>query len=136
MPTQTAVQAGAGNVRIEEYAYDDKQIVQAQTAKLSQFYRHDFLRRAEGSLQAVGGMGLVQHAVALLPLADGVDADIEACDPLGKRAHGVFDFLADGGGGAGLFVQSDDHGLGARESCSRIPMTSRAVFSLNSRLLL
>lgn len=73
--------------------------------------------------------------VMLIPIAAGADADVETCGQLDKGARGVLDFFPDGGG-TSLFVEFHDHGLGARERCSRIPIASHALFILSSRLLL
>jgi len=72
MPTQTAVEAGARNLRVQKLPHHRQQIVDRHQQGLAQDHRNRLLRRGQRGLQSVRCVAAVMHAVPMPPIIDGL----------------------------------------------------------------
>ena len=72
VPPQAAVEARARNLGVQELADHGERVVDRHQQRLAQNDRHRLLRRGQGRLQPVRCVAAIMHAVAVLPLVDGL----------------------------------------------------------------
>ena len=82
MAAQTAVQARARHIRVEEFTTNGQKIVQRQQQHPAQFDRHGFLRRGQRRRQLMSGVRAVLKAGPPPPAVNGVERH-----PVASRQH-------------------------------------------------
>ncbi len=89
MPSQTAIEPRARDVRVQELAHHSEKVVKRQQQGPAQRDSDSLLRRRQRRLQPVCGMAAVVHAVPLAPFPDGLFGDAVALRhlPGGLRAR-------------------------------------------------
>ena len=67
VPTQAAVKAGAGNVRVQKLAHHSQQVIERHQQRRAQRHRNGLLGRGQRRLQAVRRVAAVVNAIAVFP---------------------------------------------------------------------
>ncbi len=72
MPTQAAVKARAGGIRVQELAHHRQQIIQRDQKRLAEGHGDSFLRWRQRRLKAMGRVAAILHAGTLAPFPYGL----------------------------------------------------------------
>ncbi len=106
---QTAVQARAGDLAVDELTGDHQQIIERQQQCLAPLHDYGFLGRGEGGLQAVRRVGAVSNPVTALPAADGILTHPQLIGQLRDGLIGRLNVMAGLRGCGRIRVQADIH---------------------------
>ena len=106
---QAAVEARAGNMRIEELAHHGEQVIERQEKRLAQRHRDGLLRRGQRRLQPVRRVAPVVDIVATAPLPNRLFRDPVTLRDQPGRLHTRLDRSPDLRRRCCLLVQRDQH---------------------------
>ena len=85
MAAQTAVEAGARGLRVQELPHHREQVVERHQQRPAQGHRNRLLRRGQRRLQLVRRVAAVVNAVAMFPFVNGLLGRAEALRQRGCR---------------------------------------------------
>ena len=122
MPPQAAVEARAGNMRIEELAHHGEQVIERQEKRLAQCNRDGLLRRGQRRLQPVRRVAPVVDIVATAPLPHRLLRDPVTLRDQPGRFAARLDRSPDLWRGRRLFVQRDQHAPTPSRTSRRIDL--------------
>jgi hypothetical protein len=85
MPTQAAVQARAGGIRVQELPHHSQQVIERDQQRRAQGHRCRLLRRRQRRLETVRRVTAILDAVALAPFVDSLLRDPETLGQYWRR---------------------------------------------------